>query len=302
MYAELLSNIRQVSVVASLASASTPGTEAEVVDHGTAIRIRHGGRAETMTLPAPALRSMALPIPTEPSNQLGWRVPISDRVPKTSAFSLENQAIPWAAADLKPSSPIECRECGHAIVLEGSMDSWKDLPSENWAEMMEFWHCHKPHDGAPTDTEHLTKRGYGANNTISAQPGVGLVDLTSFMMSESDCHGIIVSNECTTSLRLPLCNSRRGQKKLASSVSKNHPMTWSSIQVPKNNPPAVPALCRQPTFSRILPLPNGFLALVTLKRLSPHFIMTARAAAVVRLWEAHLTSRVAQISWSRLIN
>ncbi|CCF42809.1 hypothetical protein CH063_12701 [Colletotrichum higginsianum] len=58
--------------------------------------------------------------------------------------------------------------------------------------MMDFWHCHKPttDDERAADHEHLAKRGYGAGSSIAAQPGVGMVDLTSFLFRESDCAGL----------------------------------------------------------------------------------------------------------------
>jgi hypothetical protein len=59
--------------------------------------------------------------------------------------------------------------------------------------MMEFWHCHKPHDHEHQDPESLASKGYGANHAISAQKGTGFVDLTSFLFSESDCQGLKVS-------------------------------------------------------------------------------------------------------------
>ncbi|KAF4989583.1 hypothetical protein FGRMN_9045 [Fusarium graminum] len=68
------------------------------------------------------------------------------------------------------------------------------LPSENWAEMMEFWHCHKPHDHEHQDPESLASKGYGANHAISAQQGTGFVDLTSFLFSEPDCRGLKYSS------------------------------------------------------------------------------------------------------------
>ncbi|KAF4123413.1 Pfam:DUF2351 [Geosmithia morbida] len=199
IYAELLSNIRQVSVIASLPTASGPGTSAEIVENGTVVRISHGGHTESMALPAPVSLVTPLPIPNATAGHLSWRIPASDQVPSASslsaASSLENQLLPWNAMDLQPASPIRCRKCGHDIVQKGTLTSWKDLPSENWAEMMEFWHCHKPLDhGAAKDDQHLTQRGYGASSTISAQPQVGFVDLTSFMLSESDCSHLSFSS------------------------------------------------------------------------------------------------------------
>ena len=34
--------------------------------------------------------------------------------------------------------------------------------------------------------EHLANRGYGASSRITAHPGVGFVDLTSFLLAKSD--------------------------------------------------------------------------------------------------------------------
>lgn len=192
IYAELLSNIRHISVAASLTSPSDPSTKVHIVDNGTVIRIHHRGHTQPVALPAPAAASGPLPVPKQPSTQLSWRIPLAPQVAKTSSFSLENQALPWNAVELQAGSAIRCRQCDHAIVKEGVIGTWKDLPSENWAEMMEFWHCHKPHDHGSTDDERLTKRGYGASNAISAQSGVGFVDITSFMFAESDCNSLSV--------------------------------------------------------------------------------------------------------------
>jgi hypothetical protein len=82
------------------------------------------------------------------------------------------------------------------------LKTWKDLPSENWAEMMEFWHCHKPHDHDAKDEDSLGKKGYGASSAIAAQPSVGLVDQTSFLVSEVDCTGLLVSLIAAQSHRL----------------------------------------------------------------------------------------------------
>ncbi len=196
IYAELLENIRQVSVVATLKTLSDPSTKAWIDSDGTVIKVEHHGRAQSMTLPAQAMKSSSLPVPQKPSKQLRWRIPLSSQVQQASSFSLENQALPWNAVDIKVESAIRCRACHHEIVEEGAIKTWKDLPSENWAEMMEFWHCHKPLNHSQADENHLTKRGYGASNAISSQPSTGFVDITSLMFSESDCNGLTVSCSC----------------------------------------------------------------------------------------------------------
>lgn len=88
---------------------------------------------------------------------------------------------------------FSCRGCTAVIVEKGQVGEWRDLPSENWAEMMDFWHCHKPddHDHGNAhqhkDTNLASIKGYGANTRFTAQVGVGFVDLASFLLAEDDC-------------------------------------------------------------------------------------------------------------------
>ncbi|KAL7912030.1 ubiquitin-conjugating enzyme E2-binding protein [Trichoderma velutinum] len=193
IYAELLSNIRQVSVRVTLPSPSDATTKAEILDDGRRIQIYHHGEVRALDLPATVLVRSTIPIPDNSSQDLTWRLPVPATETQLTRFSAESQSIPWNSTDLNPGSCICCRHCNYIIVQRDRIKSWKDLPSENWAEMMEFWHCHKPHDHEHHDGENLSKRGYGANSAITAQPEVGFVDLTSFMFSESDCDGLSFS-------------------------------------------------------------------------------------------------------------
>lgn len=195
IYAELLPNIRQVSVSASLApsAGADASTRAEVFEQGHRLKVEHHGQVETLVLPSQVSVNGLLPIPQQNSQKLSWRLPLSPNYTRPSQFSAENQVVPWTSLDLEAKSPVSCRTCHHQIVQEGKIQVWKDLPSENWAEMMEFWHCHKPHDHEHEDSETLASKGYGANSTITSQKGVGFIDLTSFLVSESDCSGLTVS-------------------------------------------------------------------------------------------------------------
>jgi hypothetical protein len=193
IYAEYLANIRQISVVVSLPTSPDASTKAEIVQDGRQLQVVHQQNMQSIALPAQVVAPPLLPIPKQGGKDLSWRLPVSPLEPRPSPFSLENQALPWTSIDIKVGSPISCRKCDDVLVSKGTINAWKDLPSENWAEMMEFWHCHKPHDHDQQDPESLASKGYGANNTISAQPGVGFVDLTSFLFTESDCSGLAVS-------------------------------------------------------------------------------------------------------------
>ncbi|PHH72122.1 hypothetical protein CDD80_4756 [Ophiocordyceps camponoti-rufipedis] len=193
IYAELLPNIQQLSVAATLSSESDASTSAEIIDQGRRILISHRERTLAVELPAIAATSTALALPRVPCSNLSWRLQAAVLGARSLPSTPENQEIPWASTDLKTGSSVGCRQCGIEVVRANQTSVWKDLPSENWAEMMEFWHCHKPPDEKPEDGS-LADRAYGANSTIAAQPGVGFVDVSSFVFTESDCHDLLFSS------------------------------------------------------------------------------------------------------------
>ncbi|KAL2002759.1 hypothetical protein VTN02DRAFT_6038 [Thermoascus thermophilus] len=136
--------------------------------------------------------------------------------PRVAKEDYVDDFIPWTATDMTPSTGVRCRACGHVVLdpsgpprpssdttaAEGSAQPaprgwvWKDLPSGNWAEMMDFWHCHKPHN---PEQDHLDQnsevKGYGAANQVVATPGTVLVDVPSFLVSEVDCKGLKKSQQ-----------------------------------------------------------------------------------------------------------
>lgn len=218
IYAELLSNIRQISVIASLPSPVDATTRAELSADSSKIRVYHGTSSQEARLPGQVSAPSVLPIQTKPGapTSLSWRLPVLSHAPRLVVHQGTNPVVPWTASNLVPRAPLSCRRCNQILVMEGKLSVWKDLPSENWAEMMDFWHCHKPHDhgnGNEHDhhhhhhghdhgqlrsqnaqsEEHLAQRAYGANSSIAAQTATGFVDLTSFLLAENDCSGLNVS-------------------------------------------------------------------------------------------------------------
>lgn len=142
--------------------------------------------------------------------------------PRVAKEDYVDDFIPWTAMDMTPSTGVRCRACGHVVLdpsgpprpssdatAEGSAQPpprgwvWKDLPSGNWAEMMDFWHCHKPHN---PEQDHLDQnsevKGYGAANQVVATPGTVLVDVPSFLVTEVDCKGLKKVRRHMMSLRL----------------------------------------------------------------------------------------------------
>ncbi|KAI0152235.1 ubiquitin-conjugating enzyme E2-binding protein [Hypoxylon sp. NC0597] len=186
IYAELLSNIRQVSVGCSLQSPVSSNTRASVSSDGQVLTINHDGVEASVCLPGRVASIKQLPIQNLGTKSLSWRLPLAPTLGDYVSPMQEGQIAPWSASDLQPESPISCRTCRVTIVKSGTIKVWKDLPSENWAEMMEFWHCHKPHTHGHGHDGLTTSKAYGASSRISAQSGIGFVDLTSFLLAEKD--------------------------------------------------------------------------------------------------------------------
>ncbi|KAH8675892.1 ubiquitin-conjugating enzyme E2-binding protein [Xylariales sp. PMI_506] len=196
IYAELLSNIRQVSVACSLTSPIASTTKANVSPDGLTLSVFHGDVERLVQLPAKVSAPAQLPIQNRDSLVLSWRLPLAPSQPTTMLSSMDAQVVPWSAQDLQPDAVVKCRACKTPVVSAGLVKTWKDLPSENWAEMMEFWHCHKPHNHGEDPSGHdtlATTRGYGANTRIAAQAGTGFVDLASFLFHNQDCTNLTFS-------------------------------------------------------------------------------------------------------------
>ncbi|KAI1496569.1 ubiquitin-conjugating enzyme E2-binding protein [Biscogniauxia marginata] len=198
LYAELLSNIRQISVGCTLPTPSSSSTRAVVSPDCIEFTVSHDGVERSIRLPGRVALPSQLPIQKIGATTISWRLPLASTSDRSHSVSASEETVPWSAGDLAPESAISCRACKAFIVEAGALKTWKDLPSENWAEMMEFWHCHKPHDHKQKDGEHLVSRGYGASSRISAQSGVGFIDLTSFLLSPYDILESVVTPSLTS--------------------------------------------------------------------------------------------------------
>ncbi|KAK4224556.1 ubiquitin-conjugating enzyme E2-binding protein [Podospora fimiseda] len=204
LYAEFLPNIRQISVAASLPS---PANDTRLVVHadGATAELSYLGDSYKLSLPSRVSAgdySAHVNPSRKGSTSLSWRLPVHISVPHQPRSHDSNTEPVWSATDFETGCEVLCRNCHSVVVSAGTTTVWKDLPSENWAEMMEFWHCHKPgdhshHDQADAsgkaDEQSLAARGYGASSIVSAQSGVGFVDLTTLMFTESDCQNLTYS-------------------------------------------------------------------------------------------------------------
>lgn len=232
LHAELLPNIRQITLYVSLPK--TPALDGirpqiqlsesrkavtvsfpEPLDHVSETiklpaRVSHATRrtlnvnTASVTVPGPGQ-------PASPKHDYSFRMQIDpDDEALRPRDELIDDYVPWTAADMSPSTRVRCRACGN-VFLGSTADQgpgestqgwiWKDLPSGNWAEMMDFWHCHKPdpHEEDPkaeasaalkVEEQNAQVKGYGASNRVEAIPGTAFIDVATLLFAESDCVGL----------------------------------------------------------------------------------------------------------------
>lgn len=206
LYAELLLHIRTVTLFASLRTNHSTETKAKLSADGSYITVSHEGQSATIRLPINVKGGgdAALSLPSQPpSKELTLRLQMEEREGSDLLGRMQGDErganiVPWSGAALsKAPSEVEiaCQRCSSVLLCRGKITEWRDLPNENWAEMMDFWHCHKPdehHLHDHTHEETMGMKGYAAGNKLQAVKGVGFVDLTSFLFKEEDCEGVKV--------------------------------------------------------------------------------------------------------------
>jgi hypothetical protein len=232
LHAEFLPNIRQITLYVSL-----PGRP-EFNGIRPDIQLSESRKAVIVSLPKPfqdVVETIKLPARVSDASRRGLNATADPATtsasgsnsshdysfrmqvdPKEEALAPQDELIddfvPWTAVEMSHLTRIRCRECATPFLLspanhedqnEHSKAStvgwvWKDLPSGNWAEMMDFWHCHKPdpHEGHEKDEkdvalqiedQHAHTKGYGADSQVVAIPGTVLIDVATFLLAESDC-------------------------------------------------------------------------------------------------------------------
>jgi len=193
LYAEVLTNIRQVTLYASLQTAqTTEETVLHVASDKKRVTVREGDVTSGIYLPTEISGTADVTIARGKKKEISIRLEIADTselLPRDDvATAIE---VPWSAQDLCSETKVQCKRCQAVIVASGKVSLWKDLPSENWAEMMDFWHCHKPHD-ENTNGGAAQAKGYSSTSQLAVDPGTGLVDTVSFLLHRSDCVGLKV--------------------------------------------------------------------------------------------------------------
>jgi len=134
---------------------------------------------------------LALRICKPGEQTLCYRLPV---LPSKHLSAETENYVPWTAMELNKEAAtlFNCRACGAEVIPKDRIKTWKDLPSGNWEEMMDFWHCHRPdesHRHIETPRYAPLQQGY------VAESGTALVDLTYFLLAEADCSEAVEAAE-----------------------------------------------------------------------------------------------------------
>jgi hypothetical protein len=245
LYAEHLVNIRTLSIQASLSTASNQETRAVLAADGTKLSLSHEGETATVELPirVPGGQSKAtFVLPPVATKEISFRFQLEEK-PGSNFLRGSNDhetddIVPWTANSLTTETEICCISCSSIIVFRGNVKLWKDLPSENWAEMMDFWHCHRP--DVPHDHDHnIPIKGYSAESKLVIQPGVGMVDPVDFVLAVEDCRSLTVGAHIHLLSRLYfiLFVSASGKKNRSSQTARSFTRGVSGYKCPRLNQP-----------------------------------------------------------------
>ena len=189
LYAELLPNISQVILAVTLKSRQNDSTRVELSSDFKCVTLMHEGEQAVIELPCQVSAMLIPEMPKYRTTDMSFRWPTASGTGSTQTVgSSVTRSVPWSAALLTNATSLGCRKCKTIIVSETNR-TWRDLPSKNWSEMMDFWHCHKP-DSTPNSSgipsAALTKE-------IKSAPEIGLVDTAAFVVFERDCNMSVVS-------------------------------------------------------------------------------------------------------------
>ena len=184
LYAELLGNIGQVNIFATLPSKQNDSTKVELSLSRKKLTLIHDGHCASIQVPCEVAKPEAWTMPAPESQHLSFRLQVAKDVEPARSGQTVDFTAPWAAKSLTHNTEIACRVCKTIFLAKSGM-VWKDLPSEEWAEIMEFWHCHQP-SNAVLDSANATK-GSLTDGKLKCRPGIGLLDTCHLILAEYDC-------------------------------------------------------------------------------------------------------------------
>ena len=188
LYAEVLTNIRQVTLHASLQTTRNEETRIEISSDKRVITVSHDGESVSLYLPTQISGTANVTIPAEKKKDLSLRLAIED----TSGMRLppgDKRAVaPWMAEEMTLTTSLCCKACERVLLPTGKITQWQDLPSESWYEMLDYLHCHKHGENGDEEPKALPE----TTNVFRARSGLGMIDNASFLFHHNDVSDTMV--------------------------------------------------------------------------------------------------------------
>jgi ubiquitin-protein ligase E3 D len=214
LYAETLTHIKQLTLHATLQTEKNEHTKVLVSSDKKIITVLHEGESSAIYLPTQISGTAYVTFPYDRRTEISTRLQIEDSEqlyePKEESGLVE---VPWSAGSMSEQTSITCSQCDATILSTGQTSDWRDMPSESWADLMDLWYCHKPHDNNIQDNDHAAQvRGFSAKSKLVAGPGLCLIDTVSFLLDRHDCANIEVSP--------PFCLSHERRKHFPNLASR----------------------------------------------------------------------------------
>ncbi|KAK7207528.1 ubiquitin-conjugating enzyme E2-binding protein [Myxozyma melibiosi] len=89
----------------------------------------------------------------------------------------ETHTVPFPANELSQARQLHCRSCDEPLLRNEV--KFLNMPSENWYEMMDYWHCHKP------DHDHNASNAI-SKDMLKPRQGVSLVGVSYIDVLDGD--------------------------------------------------------------------------------------------------------------------
>lgn len=213
IYAELLLHIRQLTLHASLEEDRDQGTQLRLSSDKKVITLVYGSETASIYLPTQIKGTANVTFPTKRRTEVSTKLQIEDQNELQEAIDASpGIQVPWTAASLTSDTVLLCKACHSTLLEDGAVAEWKDLPSENWAELMDLWFCHKPHEHNHDDTSAAESKGFSAESKVMNEPRTGLVDTLSFLLHADDSKAVQVRDFSLNLVRccIPSAGDKRG--------------------------------------------------------------------------------------------
>lgn len=233
LYAELLLNIRRVTVFATLPSNCNEKTRMWLCHDQKTLRLRHEDEEAIIELPCSVVNNAHLKIPPAATRELSFRLAVSNAATlPAQAKQATDCNDPWPALKLTSETQVACGSCGTLLV--NNINVWKHLPSAGWAEMMDFWHCHKPSASNGDDEYAGGEKGYAAANALRPTAGIGLVDVSQLLVSDIDCTGLEVGQPLLLLLQMSSKCQEWATRRRPASETRSHGKVADTIALDKS--------------------------------------------------------------------